>query len=512
MSRSTLENNKRIAKNTLMLYFRMFLTMGISLFTSRVVLKTLGVEDFGIYNVVGGIVAMLGLIHGVMGGGTVRYLNIALGKEDDELAHKTFNVCFVIFVGIGIALFLLAETIGLWFLNNKMVIPDNRLFAANCVYQFTIFSAINKLLATPYNSLIIAHEKMSAFAYISILEVVLKLVIVYVLLVLPFDRLIVYGILLMSCEFMITCVYRFFCIRRYPESNLKFYSDWPFYKEMLSYSSWNLFGSAATLVKGQGLNILLNMFFNPSVNASRAIAYQINSAITQFSNNFYTAVKPQIFKYYAKEDLDNMFKLVFRSSKMSFFLIFFFSLPITIEAPCIIQLWLGQLPENVVIFVRFIVCISAVEGMAHPLMTTCHATGKIALYQSLVGSVTILNIPISYVFLKFNYPPVTVFVISLIIAILCLFIRLWLVKRLVNFPVFLYIKEIFGSVLLIIILAGCAPIFLHNLMPESYLRFIVVCCTCVISTTLFTYFIGLNAGEREFIKNTVAQKFKRRAV
>lgn len=509
MSTDSQSNNKRIAKNTLLLYFRMFIMMAIGLFTSRVILQALGVEDFGIYNVVGGVVAMMGIINSTMSVSTQRYLTFELGKgkENFPQLHKTFCVSFNIYVFLGIIFLVLAETIGLWFLNSQLVIPEERIVAANWVYQFSIISVINHLMVNPYNAIIIAHERMNIYAYISILEAILKLVIVYMIMVSPFDKLISYGFLLLIVSLTITMIYRIYSIRHYPESRYKFISDKSLFKELMSYSGWNLFGSASALVKGQGLNILLNMFFNPSVNAARGIAYQINTHITMFFTNFYTAVRPQITKYYAQGDLTNMFKLVFRSSKMAFYLLFIISLPIIIETPYIVTLWLGQLPEYVVPFVRLIVVISIIDSMASPLMTTAHATGKIALYQSSVGTMTILNIPISYCLLKYlNCDPVVVFQVSLCIAIICLFMRLWIVNRLVSFPVIQYIKEVIGSCLLTSFISVIIPWVVFKNVDEKLSSVILVCILCILWTAITVYFIGLKADERVFIKQTVLKK------
>lgn len=504
----TTTNNKRIAKNTLVLYVRMFLMMAISLYTSRVVLKTLGVEDFGIYNVVGGIVSMMGVINGAMSVSTQRYLTFELGRGDDARLKQVFSMCLTIYMMLGILLIILAETIGVWFLNTQLVIPIDRMNAANWVFQFSIFSSVLSLLTNPYTAVIISHEKMGVYAYISIVDVVLKLVIVYILLVIPIDKLSTYGFLMFLLHAVNCGFYWLYCHLNHKESRYKFYWETPLFKQLLSYTGWNLFGSTAGLVKGQGLNILLNMFFNPSVNAARGIAYQVNTNVSNFFTNFYTAVRPQITKYYAQQDLNNMFKLVFRSSKMAFFLILIISLPLIIEAPYIIQLWLGQLPEYVIPFMRLILVITAVDAMATPLMTTAHATGKIALYQSVVGTMTILNIPISYVFLNYGFSPLIVFEVSLVIAVTNLFLRLWIVWRLVRFPVWIYIKQIFGVCLIVCFISSIIPMIAYNLLAEGLCRFVILCLLSIVSCSLTIYFIGLKLEERSFVIKLIKTKIK----
>lgn len=505
----TSANNKRIAKNTLVLYLRMFLMMTISLYTSRVILQVLGVEDFGIYNVVGGIVSMMGVVNGAMSVSTQRYLTFELGKGDKIRLKQVFCMCLQIYMILGTLLILLAETIGVWFLNTQLVIPESRMTAANWVFQFSIYSSVCSLLTNPYNAVIISHEKMGVYAYISLADVVLKLAICYMLLVIPIDKLSTYGFLMFLLHAMNCGFYWLYCHLKHKETKYTFYWETGLFKNLLSYTGWNLFGSTSALVKGHGLNILLNMFFNPSVNAARGIAYQVNSAVHQFFTNFFTAVRPQITKYYAQGDMDNMFKLVFRSSKMSFYLILLISLPLIIEAPCVIQLWLGQLPEYVVPFMRLIIAITAIDAMANPLMTTAHATGKIALYQSIVGTMTILNIPISYLFLSFGWGPLVVFEISLLISIINLFLRLWIVKRLVDFPVWNYIKQVFATCILVTLVASILPFSLYHISEDGLIRFLMVCLLSVICTVIAVYYIGFLPNERSFVVKAIKAKLHR---
>ena len=502
-----IENNKRIAKNTMLLYVRMFVMMAISLYTSRVILRVLGVEDFGIYNVVGGIVSMMGVINGAMSVSTQRFLTFELGRGDAVRLKQIFSMCLTIYLLLATIFLLLAETVGLWFLNTKLVIPTERMTAANWVFQFSLFSTVTSLLTNPFNAVIISRERMGVYAYISILDALLKLGIVFLLPIIPMDRLTVYGFLYMLLVVINCLIYIFYCHRHYPESRYSFYWEPPLFKKLLSYTGWNLFGSTASLVKGQGLNVLLNMFFNPSINAARGIAYQVNTTVSHFYTNFYTAVRPQITKYYAQNDLENMFKLVFRSSKLSFFLILILSLPLIIEAPTVIHIWLGQEPEYVIPFMRLILVITAVDAMANPLMTTAHSTGKIALYQSVVGTMTILNIPISYMFLSLGSGPLTVFLVSLIISITNLFLRLWIVNRLVDFPVLDYIKKVFVNCLIVSLISSVIPITMHHfLMDGSILMFIIICLVSVFSSSMTIFTLGLQPNERTIVVNAIKKK------
>lgn len=502
----TAQNNKRIAKNTLLLYVRMFFIMAVTLYTSRVVLSTLGVTDFGIYNVVGGVVAMMGILNGAMAVSTQRYITFELGKGNIVRLKQVFSICFLIFILLSAIVVILAETIGLWFLYNKMIIPEDRMIAANWVYQFSILSCISSLITTPYNATIIAHERMNIYAYVGIIEALLKLGIVYLLLIIPADRLSTYGLLMFASQCLISCLYITYCLRHFIESRYHFYWERQLFKELVSYSGWNLFGSISGLIKGQGLNILLNMFFNPAVNAARGIAYQVNTAITQFFTNFYTAIRPQITKYYAQGDMTEMIKLIFRSSKLSFYLILLVSLPIIIETPYIIQLWLKQTPEYVIPFTRIIIIISAIDAMATPLMTAAHATGRIKLYQASVGTMTILNIPISYIFLKLGYSPLSVFYVSLFISTACLFMRLWIVNRLMTFPIKEYILNVFGRSILVCLSAIILPLYIHNILKQELINVMLVCLLCLLSCITFIYLIGLDKSERYFIINIIKRK------
>lgn len=499
-------SNQRIVKNTMMLYIRMFLIMGVSFYTSRVILKALGVEDFGIYNVVGGVVSMLGLIKGVMSGATSRYLNFALGKEDIELARKSFNVSLIIYIVLSAAFVLLAETVGLWFLNTQLVIPEDRIVAANWIYQFTIISSVNQMIAVPFNAAVIAREEMSVFAYISVLEVVLRLLIVYLLFISRVDKLIAYGFLYMLTNLLITEIYRLYCRKHYPESHFNFYKDKSLYIEILSYSSWNLMGQIAKLIKGQGLNILLNMFFNPAVNASRALSYQINNGINQFVQNFYIAVGPQVTKYYARNEMENMFNLVCRSAKMALFLFVLFALPVSIEAPMLIQLWLGQQPENVVEFVRIILLISMLDSIQIPLKTSAQATGKIAKYEMTISVITILNIPISFALLKFGYPAITVFVVSLCLSTVSFIARLILLQGMISFPIIRYLNYVVVRSVMVILLSAIIPLLLHNKLADSTINSFLVILVALVCEGLVMYFLGLNRQEKEFVNGIVKNR------
>ena len=508
---SVKENDKRIFKNTVFLYIRMFIVMLVSLYTSRVVLSTLGVTDYGIFNVVAGVVVMMNVVNGAMSVSTQRYLTFALGKKDYQGLRQTFSMCMSIFIGLSVLVLILGETVGLWFVNTYLVIPPERMQAANWVYQFAILSCICTLLNNPYMAMITAHERMNVYAYVGIIEAVLKLLIVYLLLVIPMDRLIVYGFLTFLSSFVVTLIYHIYSVRHFAESRYCFYWDKSLFKQLASYSGWNLFGAFSGVAKGQGLNMLINMFFGPSVNASRGIAYQVNGVVGSFFSNFYTAVRPQITKYYAQGDMENFYRLVINSSKMAFFLILLISLPLIVEAPMIINLWLGQEPQYVVVFVRLIIMITAIDAMSTPLMTAIHATGNNRLYQICVGMIMIMTLPISYVFLKMGSSPVAVFLVSLCLSIISLFVRLLIASKQTGLPFARYAVQVVFRSILVAGMACILPWYLHGILDSSVLSTVLVCVVSVVSVLFFAYLLGFDSEERRKIRQNLIRRFVKRS-
>ena len=494
-------------KNTVFLYIRMFFIMGIALFTSRVVLKTLGVVDFGIYNVIGGVVSMMGVVNTAMSVATSRYLTFNIGKNDTEELHKTFCISLTIYLWMCLIFFILAEAIGVWFINTQLNIPSERVAAANWVFQFTIFSTIFAFLQNPYSSSVIAHERMNFYSVISIIEAIFKLVIVYCLLTIPFDRLIVYSGLYMIISLSVFLSYRYYCIRHFEECHFVAYKDSKLFHDILSFSGWNMFGALAGIARTQGLNILLNIFFNPVVNAARGIAVQVSAATSMFYGNFSLATRPQITKYYAQKDYNNMNLLVFRSSKFSFFLLWIISLPILIETPTIIRLWLGQIPEYVIQFTRIIILITAVDSLSSPIMTICHATGHIKLYQFVVGMINIMTLPVSYIFLKLGYPPISVFIVSLIMTIIATLLRLIIAKKLVpQFPLISYCGKVVAVSFFIAIFSSLFPFWYHSHFEQTLLNAIINGSIAVVITILIVFFWGMNKSERGYILQLIQAK------
>ena len=381
MEKETQANNKRIAKNTIALYMRMFCSMVISLFTSRIILDSLGVDNFGLYNVVGGFVAMFALMSSALTNSISRFLTFELGKGDKEKLKMVFSTSLNVMFALSIVILLVGETLGLWFLNNKVNIPIERIGAANLVYQLSIATFIMGLVSVPYNASIVSHEKMTAFAYIGIFEIAMKLVIVYSLYVSPFDKLKTYAILLFLLSLSVRLIYGIYCNRHFKETHYNFIFDKPLLRQMTGFAGWNFFAQGAYQLNGNGVNLLINIFFGVTLNAARGIANQVNGAVSQFASNFMVALTPQITKSYAAGELAEMHKLIFRGAKFSYFLTLFFLIPICIETEYILKLWLINVPDNTVSFVRWTLYITALNMFSGTLIPALHATGNIKRYM-----------------------------------------------------------------------------------------------------------------------------------
>ena len=490
--------NKRIAKNTLVLYVRMLFTMGISLFTSRVILQTLGVEDYGISSVVGGVISMFTFINAAMVSSTQRYLNFELVRGDANQLRSVFSTSLQIHALIALAIIVLSETVGLWFLNEKLVIPEARMTAAMWVYQCSILSCAVSIMSTPYNAVIVAHEKMSAFAYISILDVSLKLLVVYLLVVLPFDKLIILAILNLLVQLFIRYIYTLYCHRHFPESYFQFWFNKTLFKEMFGFAGWSFWGNLAAILYTQGLNMMLNIFFGPIVNAARGIAVQVQSAVQQFVGGFQTALNPQITKNYASNNLPQMHSLMFRSARFSFLLLFFLSLPVLMETNFILTLWLKTVPDDAVIFTQIMICISLIYTTANPCVIANQATGKVKIYQMVVGGILLLILPISYVVLKLGAPAYSVFIVHFCIESLAQFSRMYMLRNLIHLPLWQYMKNIYIPIVSTVAIAIILPLVVRMQVAEGWLRFLAVGFTCVLSVGASSYFIGFTKQERVF--------------
>lgn len=503
-------DNARLAKNTMFLYFRMIFIMAVTLYTSRVVLRVLGVEDFGIFNVVAGVVAMFGFLNSSMSATTQRFISFSLGRGDDNL-NKVFSTCVLTHALIALGVLVLVESVGLWFLYNKMIIPEVRMDAAFWVFQFSALSTVVTVMSIPFNADIIAHEKMSAFAYISIVEVCLKLLIVFLLDVGNIDKLVLYGFLLLLVQCGIFLTYMGYCLRHFKESRFRFVYEKKLFSEVFSFAGWNLWGYLASILYTQGLNILLNVFFGPVVNAARGLANQVDGAIRLFASNFQMAINPQIVKTYAAKDLESMHKLVFRSSKFSFFLLLALSLPVMIEAPMILRLWLSTVPDWTASFLRLMLVVVIVDSMANPLMTSAAATGRIKLYQSVLGGIQLLIVPVAYVVLRMGGEPNSVFVVHICICLIAFAVRLFIVRGMIGLSIKKYLMEVCVKSGVVTVVATVLPLTLYFSMTNSLLSAIVVVFVSLGSVAVSAYAIGLTKSERVFVSDKIGQilaKFK----
>lgn len=497
------ENTKRIAKNTLMLYVRMLFSMLVSLYTSRVVLNTLGVEDYGIYNVVGGFVAMFSLVSSSLSASVSRFLTFELGRGDMERLKETFSTSLMIHLVLAGIVFILAESVGVWFLNTQMTIPSERLYAANWVFQASILSFMFALFSVPYNASITSHERMNAFAYIGILDVVLRLLIVLFIAHVPFrfDRLIVYSLLLVAVGMSLQCIYLWYCRKNFEECRFKLHFNKGYWKEMSAFAGWNFIGSSSALLKNQGVNLLLNIFIGPIVNAACGIAAQVNGAIYAFANNFMTAVNPQLTKSYASGDKEYMFSLSERGTRFSFYIILFFALPIMLEADFVLNLWLKQYPEHTVNFVRLVLLLTLCEVLSSTLITIQLATGKIRNYQIAVGGMQMMNFPLSYLCLQFGTPPEATYCVAIFVSLACLILRLYFLRGMVGLSITRYLHNVCLNVMLVTIAAVIIPALVHYNMLYGWERFVSVAIISIVCVSMSAYFLGCSPSERHFIYN-----------
>ncbi len=496
----------------MMLYFRAILMMGIGLYTSRIILQVLGVTDFGIYNAVGGIVAMFGFLSSSLGNATSRFITIAIGRGDQAYTNRTFGNIKVIYYVLCVVVVLLAETIGLWFLFNKMTIPEERMNAAFWVFQYSVLSTVVAFICVPYNSAIIAHERMSAFAYISLVDAVLKLIICFLLQIIPYDKLIIYASLFFIVEIIDRTIYAVYCNRHFEEVKAPAKIDREQLKGMVSMSVWTLSGNLCWVLNTQGVNLILNAFFGPVVNAARGIAMQVQGVMGQFITNFQTAINPQITKAYAGAEYYRMHSLLHLSSKFSYFLMFVMSIPVFIEAPVILKWWLTTVPENTVVYLRIILIYSVLATLSNPLWISVLATGKLKKYQLFDNIVQVSVLPISYIAFKyFNAASYWVFLILLASGVVETIIRVWIVLPLIGHKYIDYIHEVIIPLVLVSFVAPLLPLVLSTgFSGNDVIKFFIVCFVSIPCSLFTIWLFGLNDKERtyfiEYVKVRVLNK------
>lgn len=499
------EKNKRIAKNTIFLYIRMFLMMGVSLYTSRIVLKALGVEDYGIYNVVGGIVTLFNLLSGSLSAAITRFINYEMGKNNPQKLNQIFCSSITVQCLLGLGVFIFAETLGLWFLNYKMNIPELRLGAANWVFQFSILTFIINLISIPYNALIIAHERMQAFAYISIMEALLKLGIATLILISLFDKLILYGMLMCLTSIIVRFVYGYYCKRHFEESKYRLIYDKVLLKRIFSFAGWNFLGSGSSILMTQGVDILMNLFFGVTMNAARAVANQANSAIQQFTTNFSTAINPQITQSYAAGEITYTHKLVCEGSKYSYFLTLILSLPVIFESKTVLNVWLDKVPNHAPLFLQLALIISLVSVFSNTLVTLMLATGDIKKYQIIVGGLGMLILPLAYWGYKTGLPAESAYYIHITIFIFQLVARLFLLKDMTGLQISYFFKNSILKGLYVTVLSIILPLLITTWFPPSFQRLVLTVIATTLSICTSIYLVGTGPKEKAILKSNITK-------
>ena len=498
--------HKRIAKNTLLLYLRTAIGLIVSLYTSRVILRVLGAEDYGIYSVVGGIVMLFAFLNVGMWEAIIRYFSYELGREDKARLAATFSTAVNIFIVLWSIVFLLAETVGLWFLNYKMNIPADRMYAANWVYQCSIVTFLVNLLSIPYNASIIAHEQMKAFAYISILEVSLKLLIVFMLLWLGGDKLIIYALLMLGVTVSIFLLYRAYCRRHFGECRYRLGIDRALFREMFGFVSWNFVGNMGNSIRFYGTNILLNLFFGPTVNAAQAIANQVNTAVFSFVSNFQMAIKPQIIKQYAAGDMAETVSLIYRCARYSFFLMMIMVVPVLTNTDYLLRLWLQNAPAHTAAFLRLTLIATLLVSMWGGLATVVQTTGRIRLFQICISSLMLMTLPVSYIALCIWDQPTAVFYIAIAIEVVSLVTRAILANRQVNIRLARYLLTVVGRNVLLFVPAIVVAHLTSEWLPDNFTGFILSCLISATWSLLIILGLGLTRAERTFIAAKIGQK------
>ena len=492
-------NTRRIAKNTGLLYIRMLVMMVISFVTTRVMLKALGVDNYGINNVVGGLVSMFSMLSASLSGAVSRFFTFGLGKGDMKHLRVVFSTSINIHIVLAVIVLIAIETIGVWFLNHRMVIAPNRLEAANWVLQCsTIIFSIN-LLSVPYRAAIIAHERMSAFAYLTIFDATAKLLIVCAIYFYGGDKLKLLAVLNIIPAIISQVIYWRYCKCNFVECRYQCVYDKKLFAEIFSFAGWSFIGNTAGLMKNEGVNVVINTFFGASINAARGIAMQVNGMVMQFISNFTMALNPQIIKDYASGQLERMHKLMFQGTKLSYYIFMILSIPVIFEIESFLQVWLGEVPAHTVLFTRLVLVLSLAEIVSQTLITAQTATGKIKVYQMVVGGILLLNLPVSYLLLRWGWFPEITVIVAIIVSQLCLVARLWFLRRMISFPVKEFVRRVYCNVILVTLLALIVPVTCYVLMPSGVVRFFVLCSLSVLSSAAAIYLVGCNRDERAMI-------------
>ena len=505
---STSVNNKRIAKNTFVLYLRTMFVMVVSLYTSRVILQVLGVEDYGVYQVVGGLVSMFSIISTSLSGAVSRFITFEIGRGRKDRLERIFATSLLIQIGLCVVVVLAVEIIGLWFLHNEMQIPEGRMEAAQWVLHCSVISFCLGLLSVPYNACIIAHEHMKTFAYVSIVETILKLGVVYLVSVSTVDSLILYAVLLVVLSALIRLIYSIYCHKHFEESRAKIVFDKEILKEMSGFSGWSFFTNTNFILNNQGVSMLMNVFFGVTVNAARGIATQVENAVLQFVNNFTIAINPQITKSYASGDLSIMHTLVCRGAKFSYFAMLIMALPIICESETILNLWLPEIPNHTIIFVQLSLIMGMCDSLGASGYTACAATGKLKRYSLIITQIGLLEFPLTWLFFAFGAPVVSTYYLYIFVKILVLIARMYLMRDMVDLKVKTFITSVFIPIFLTTIIAIIPSILILNLLEPSIYRLMLSVVVGILSVAISVLYVGMTHPERNTILSKVSHFVK----
>ncbi|MCC8113420.1 MAG: MATE family efflux transporter [Bacteroidales bacterium] len=510
-------SNKRIAKNTVLLYVRILFSQLIALYTSRKVLEILGVEDFGIYGVVGGVASMLTFLNGTMAAATSRYLAIELGKNDLKAYNRVFSMAVIIHIVLASIIFIGGETFGLWFLNHHLVIPESRLYAANIVYQTIILTMVVGIVQTPYLASITTYEHMNIYAYVGMASSLWNLVLVFILaFITGVDSLVCYGILCMVGSLAWAIIYRIYCLRHFSACRFHWKWDTSLFRSMLSFSGWNMLGALSATFRGQGVAIVVNLFGGPVVNASMAVANQVKGAVTGLVGGFSGAISPQITKNYGAQDYQRLHRLILTGSKLQYYLLLILAVPVMLEVPYLLSIWLVEVPQLSIPFVRIGMWDCLIGCLAGPLVTGLLANGNIKVYQIFIGVMLMLNLPISYAFLRWTDCNITIVsVVSVVISVCAVLGRMVFARKMIKLSFWLYARQVILPILMVSALSMLIPSFLHSLLPENFIRLVIVSLSSLLFTSSIIYLLGLTSDEKAIVKTllqSVLSRFKLKSV
>lgn len=498
-------NKQQIAKNTGLLYVRSLLNLLLSLFTSRLILQALGVDDYGIYNAVGGFVSMFWIVTGALNGAITRFLTFEMGRPENGKIKQVFSLALTLLLSLGVLVILFAETFGIWFLLNKMTIPEGRETAALWVFQTTIFVSVTNLVSAPFNSAIVAHEKFGVYAFLNIGETVLLFMLALFLVYgkPAVDLLIIYAVVRSLITFIMQLISVLYSCQHFEESRFRLGWDKDLSQQVFGFAGWSLLGSFSNMFSGQGVNVALNVFCGPAVNAARGLAFTVTNSVGIFVNNFTSALVPQITKSYAAEDHQYFRNLVFKGSKLSFFIMLLFVVPLFVEMDYVLALWLKEVPDYMASFTRIALLTSLIGTFDAILAHAQKASGLIRNYQIVISALQVLNFAGSYFALRAGFSPVSVYIVGLLIAFACVINTTIVSSRTLR----LSIRDILGKIYLRdLIVAVCSftgPILLAYFLPAGWIRFLVVVVFSIVSVVFFSLFLGLSKDERGYVFQAV---------